>query len=986
MEKLKKIFTILALVLVTSSTSHADKKSFPFLSLLLSEKQVTKATLKEEVVLITEDDVEQITDVSQDIEDNTLLQITGPLANSLSVGSIIYIASGADNRFPLGFTGRIISINSGIARSGISGETLQCSTEPATFYEIFDEYKYNINDLQLDATNLTGVIMPENVKASSAAPAMLARIATNNQYYKSFKDGAVIVREYKPSQLTAKLSEDIISGKTVELNLEIDFADFDQEAKTDFFLGGEASGKFIITGKMDNIKITNGSDFNAIDGLKALDLHMKGDLEFDARFEGTADVTFGYFSRAWDEVKDSKFSLLGQKAEISGLSVDRKQGKYPLAGLVWSIPCPNGCITSAGQNQTGIRLAKDFGVILWFYYNLKGELFVEGESGEDAVISLVRLEPSELKLGIQKKKGGNLDVAKSLTKKSYSGRLLTAPDISGSTRFDLMHGITTELDFLAGGIYIANAGIDLTAKTSISTNGNINYGTDSIGSPWSWAGDGCFKYSIGAGLIYRGAASFGIEIDCTWDAFDTEKYWSYSMQHPSQDELDDENFEGSDLWYTIANDSWCMKTPIPFNPVTSASGQTWMDRNLGASRIAESLDDWLAYGDLYQWGRIYDGHEKRNSYPISGIYDTDFPGHDSFIIVSNATSDWRIPQNNDLWQGTEGVNNPCPEGYRLPIRTEFETEIATWSEENAAGAFDSNLKLVAAGYREGNELYSGEILDEGNEGRYWSSTTSRNYSNYMIFGTTDVSAALVGGRANGLSVRCIKDESPCSATTLNSCYTQAECEAVGGYWYEAQCNSDPETNYGTVTSAGQVWMDRNLGASRVAQSYDDSEAYGDLYQWGRGTDGHEKRTSSTTTTLAVDTDSPGHGSFIYTYSSPGDWRSPQNDSLWQGVSGINNPCPAGFRLPTATELETERNSWISDNIDGAFSSPLKFVGASSRSIFDGEVIAAALGFTGTYWSSTVNQTSANGLFFNRTKAYVTSQARGYGSSVRCIQD
>ena len=30
----------------------------------------------------------------------------------------------------------------------------------------------------------------------------------------------------------------------------------------------------------------------------------------------------------------------------------------------------------------------------------------------------------------------------------------------------------------------------------------------------------------------------------------------------------------------------------------------------------------------------------------------------------------------------------------------------------------------------------------------------------------------------------------------------------------------------TVTSAGQVWMDRNIGAFRVAQSEDDYQAYG----------------------------------------------------------------------------------------------------------------------------------------------------------------
>lgn len=43
--------------------------------------------------------------------------------------------------------------------------------------------------------------------------------------------------------------------------------------------------------------------------------------------------------------------------------------------------------------------------------------------------------------------------------------------------------------------------------------------------------------------------------------------------------------------------------------------------------------------------------------------------------------------------------------------------------------------------------------------------------------------------------------------------------------------------YNPVT--GRVWKDRNLGASRVATSVNDVEASGDLYQWGRATDGHE---------------------------------------------------------------------------------------------------------------------------------------------------
>ena len=96
---------------------------------------------------------------------------------------------------------------------------------------------------------------------------------------------------------------------------------------------------------------------------------------------------------------------------------------------------------------------------------------------------------------------------------------------------------------------------------------------------------------------------------------------------------------------------------------------------------------------------------------------------------------------------------------------------------------------------------------------------------------------------------------------------------------------------------GAEWMDRNLGASRVATAIDDQSSYGYLYQWGRGNDGHQDRGSGITSTLS-DSDNPGHGQFILTSSSPNDWRSPQNDNLWQGVNGINNPCPAGFRVPT----------------------------------------------------------------------------------------
>lgn len=191
----------------------------------------------------------------------------------------------------------------------------------------------------------------------------------------------------------------------------------------------------------------------------------------------------------------------------------------------------------------------------------------------------------------------------------------------------------------------------------------------------------------------------------------------------------------------------------------------------------------------------------------------------------------------------------------------------------------------------------------------------------------------------------------------------------------------------TVTSTtGQIWMDRNLGASRVATSSADAEAYGDLYQWGRLADGHQSRTSSRTSALSP-TYAPGHGNFIFVLSPPYDWRDQQSDNLWQGVSGTNNPCPVGFRLPTDAEWEIERASWLPNNAAGAFASPLKLVLAGFRDRYYDTLPSA--GSLGSYWSSTVNGSGSRGLNFLggiNDNAYFGSFSRAYGLSVRCLKD
>ena len=107
--------------------------------------------------------------------------------------------------------------------------------------------------------------------------------------------------------------------------------------------------------------------------------------------------------------------------------------------------------------------------------------------------------------------------------------------------------------------------------------------------------------------------------------------------------------------------------------------------------------------------------------------------------------------------------------------------------------------------------------------------------------------------------------------------------------------------YNTIVSetTNRVWLDRNLGASKVCTDINESACYGDYYQWGRDSDGHELVTSEKTS-LQSESINPNHGNFI---SSNQDWITiDPNGTQRQGSWNI---CPSGFAIPTIDELLQE---------------------------------------------------------------------------------
>ena len=271
-----------------------------------------------------------------------------------------------------------------------------------------------------------------------------------------------------------------------------------------------------------------------------------------------------------------------------------------------------------------------------------------------------------------------------------------------------------------------------------------------------------------SGSVPSSQGSFGIGTTspsdyAIFDIISTDKGFLPPRMNTSQRDAISNPAEGLTIYNTDRNCLQSFKglgwrnhcTPIgPTDAYNPRTGQVWMDRNLGASQVATSSTDTAAYGDLYQWGRATDGHEKRNSSIASGPVSE---GSEGSNFITNRRGNWLSPGDDFRWgnptDADKGGQDPCPAGYRLATRAEWNAERLSWNSNNAAGAFASPLKLPVAGYRTSG---TGALREVGSSGLYWSSTVSRHLAWFNLLHINTISEN-DNARSWGASVRCIKD-------------------------------------------------------------------------------------------------------------------------------------------------------------------------------------------------------------------------------------
>ncbi|MDE7133711.1 MAG: hypothetical protein K2N86_00305, partial [Rikenellaceae bacterium] len=347
-----------------------------------------------------------------------------------------------------------------------------------------------------------------------------------------------------------------------------------------------------------------------------------------------------------------------------------------------------------------------------------------------------------------------------------------------------------------------------------------------------------------------------------------------------------------------------------------------------------------SHGKFYQWG-------VNVAWSSTGALDGGTP---------NGT--WNTSTYPDNW-----TSHPCPNGYRLPTDTDFQSLINNSTRTNGGGwsatdygyitlslKTDSSKKLEfpAVGCRN----TSGTLVNAGIWGDYWSSTTQSSEISYNLYFTSGEVNVGQSNKQSAISVRCVKGEE-----------TPIIDEIEMGDLKWAKYNlANPRQADGGATFATKLPSE----CSGVR-----AESHGKFYQWGVNV--------AWSSTGALDGGTPN-----------GTWNTSTYPDNW-----TSHPCPNGYRLPTDTDFQSLINNstrtngggwsatdygYITLSLKTDSSKKLEFPAVGCRNT-SGTLVNA--GIWGDYWSSTTQSSEISyNLYFTSGEVNVGQSNKQSAINVR----